>query len=752
MRYSPFALLGAAALAAGAVHAQDPATLDSDYDELQPLAAHRQISVALVDRLRNHHFKQQSLDDETSSRIFEQYLDILDSKRVLFLASDVAELEKHRTTLDEALVRGELAGAFEIYNLYQRRELQRLAYEFALLQGGLDQFDFTEDDVIDLDREDAPRPATRAAAEKLWRLGLKSRILAGKLAGDSLELIEDTLTKRVKNRLRMVRQTRSEDVFRVYANAFTRTYDKHTTYLSPRDKDEFDIHMSLSLEGIGAVLGLVDEYTVVQSLVKGGPADLGGELKQADRIIAVSQSANEPFVDIVGWRTSDVVTLIRGPKGSPVLLKVIPASVPGVAGVAGVDGGETREPRVVEIVRNVVNLEDQSAQKTLFSLNRDGSERRIGIVTIPTFYLDFNASQAGDPNARSTTRDVARLIDELKRERIDGLIVDLRNNGGGSMQEAVDLTGLFIETGPVVQVTNRLGRRDRFGDPDRAVAWGGPLAVMVNQLSASASEIFAAAVQDYGIGVVVGTTTFGKGTVQILVPVPSGGQVKLTERQYWRISGHSTEPDGVAPDIVYPSPAGRGFASPGFRHCRCHAAYRAASELPGAESGRADSRRVAQPPLGTDERRPGLRLSAQAGAVHCAPSGAHHPVAQRGDAQSREAGGRRAHPRDRKQPFRRQGRRTGCHHGRAPRTQRHRGSRRIDRAGRPAGAGDRPRPARHDGSFPAAGAGGGCGRRRGGAVGRTPQSTASASERLAMALANAVSNAAKGMVVCSLTP
>ncbi len=516
----------------------------TDYDEVQPLDVHSQASVAIVDRLRHYHFKSKPLDDGAASEIFDKYLEFLDPKRSHFLASDVAALEKYRLVFDDALQDGDLEPAFTIYNRYRRRALERIEYETKLLQRGLAQFDFSLEEAVELDRKEAPRPTTKAQAEELWRLELKSRVLGGKLAGDPLDTISEALTKSVKNRLRLIRQTRSEDVFQIYVHAFTQTYDRHTQYFSPQASEDFNIFMSLSLEGIGAVLGLRDEYTVVQRLVKGGPADLGGVLQPADRIVAVSQSANEPFVDIVGWRTDEVVQLIRGPKGSPVLLKVIPAEAA---------AGETR---VVEIVRNVVKLEDQSASKSLLTVNQDGHEYRVGVVVLPTFYFDFKAQQAGDPNFRSATRDVARLIDELKTEGMDALVIDLRNNGGGSLQAAVDLAGLFLDSGPVVQVTNLRHRPHVYGDNDGVAAWRGPLAVMVNGLSASASEIFAGAVQDHGLGLVVGSKTFGKGTVQTLIDLRRG-ELKLTTQQFYRVSGDGTEQNGVDPDIAYPVPEGR---------------------------------------------------------------------------------------------------------------------------------------------------------------------------------------------------
>ena len=545
MRRNTFALLAAtiAAVLGGSGATAGPLT--GDYDALEPLEVHARTSVAVVDRLRNHHLvKSKALDDDASGAIFDKYLEFLDAKRMFLLASDVEELSQHRTELDDALRHGDIQPAFDIYNVFRRRALERVEYEVALLQRGVEQFDFTLDESVQLDRENAPWPADQEEVENLWRLALKSRVLAGKLAGEPLEGIGDTLQKRVKNSLRLIRQTRSEDVFQLFINAFTQTYDKHTQYFSPRDSADFNIHMSLSLEGIGAVLGTEDEYTVVHRLVKGGPADLGDDLKPTDRIIAVSQSANEPYVDIVGWRTDEVVELIRGPKGSPVLLKVMAA------------GPDVADTRIVEIVRDVVKLEEQAASKSWLDLRQGNRTHRIGVVTVPTFYIDFKALREGDPNYTSTTRDVARLIGELKDEGMDGLIVDLRNNGGGSLQEAVELAGLFVESGPVVQVSNPRRKPDVYRDGDESAAWSGPLAVMVNGLSASASEIFAGAIQDYGLGLVVGSQTFGKGTVQSLIPLQRG-ELKLTERHFYRISGVGTEQNGVVPDIAFPVPEGR---------------------------------------------------------------------------------------------------------------------------------------------------------------------------------------------------
>ena len=535
---------GVALAAFAATAVADTGIRSEDRDGLEPLPSHRQTSVDIVDRLRDGHFVKKGLDDDVSSQTFDNYLEFLDPRRMHFLAEDVAEFETYRYQLDEALNEGDLEPAFDMYNRYRERALERLAYEARLIELGVATFDFTLDESVDVDRGEAPWPASRNALENLWRLDLKSRVLSKKLAGDSMDVIGEALAKRGVNRARSIRQTRSEDVFQRFVNAFALTYDEHTQYFSPRDSEDFGIYMSLSLQGIGAELGTEDEYTVVRGLVKGGPAEKGGELQVDDRIVAVSQN-RQPFVDIIGRRTDDVVQLIRGPKGSRVRLKVIPA------------GANEEDVRIVEIVRESVRLVDQSASKSLLAIGRDGREHRVGVVVVPAFYADFRAMERGDPSYKSTTRDVAKLIEELKAEGVDALIVDLRGNGGGSLQEAVELTGLFVTSGPVVQVKSLRGSTRVLGDDDGAAVWDGPLAVMVNRGSASASEIFAGAIQDYDLGVVVGTRTFGKGTVQTLVELPRGGQLKLTERKFYRVSGTSTHYNGIVPDIEYPVPTGR---------------------------------------------------------------------------------------------------------------------------------------------------------------------------------------------------
>ena len=485
--------------------------------ELNPLSVHPRTSLTIVEQLRHNHYLQKDLDDAISSEVFDKYLELL----------------------DDALKRGNLKPAFEIFNLYQARMVERFDYLLAVLESGIDEFDFTGEDWIETDRESAAWPATPAEADALWRKRLKAAVLSMKLNGRELLEIQELLTKRYRNRLKQTRHTNSEDAFQVYVNAFASTYDPHTQYFSPRTSQNFNINMSLSLEGIGAVLRSEDEYTSIVRLVTAGPADKSGQLKPGDRILSVAQGESGPLIDVVGWRLDDVVELIRGPKGSTVRLEIVP------------DNAEDQGTTVVQIVRNTVKLEDQAAQKKLLTLNRGGRDYRVGIVEIPTFYVDFKAVQQGESGYKSTTRDVHRLIEELKNEGIDALVVDLRNNGGGSLQEADSLTGLFIESGPTVQVKSAKRRTSVYSDSDDDAVWDGPLAVMVNRLSASASEIFAGAIQDYGRGVVIGSQTFGKGTVQTLIPL-NRGQLKVTAAKFYRVSGRSTQHQGIVPDIEFP--------------------------------------------------------------------------------------------------------------------------------------------------------------------------------------------------------
>lgn len=532
---SLFFALGSAALS------PEPAN-ESPSAELTPTPEQQTASRDIARQLEYGHYRTLPINRELSSQVFDRYLESLDPQKLYLSQEDLDTFADYRYRLDSAIKSGQLDPAFRIYNRFQSRQVARLEKVLKQLEDGIDKLDFEREEAIPLDRKEAAWAPDQNALDDIWRKRIKSGVLAQRLDGKSDEQIAESLVKRYKGQKKRAGQARSEDVFQTYMNAVTTIYDPHTQYFSPRTSENFNINMSLSLEGIGAVLQSDNEFTKVVRLVPAGPADKNGRLKPADRIVGVGQGENGEVINVIGWRLDEVVDLIRGPKHSTVRLEVIPAKT--------TDESKTR---LISIVRDRVKLEDQSAKSDIIDIQREDTTRRIGIIHIPTFYADFRAMQLGDPNARSTTRDVQQLIQEMRSgDGIDGLIIDLRNNGGGALQEAISLTGLFIEEGPTVQVRTADDRVRVYDDPDDAVLYNGPLAVLVNRMSASASEIFAAAIQDYGRGYVVGEQTFGKGTVQAVRGL-SHGQLKLTEAKFYRISGGSTQHRGVIPDIEMPS-------------------------------------------------------------------------------------------------------------------------------------------------------------------------------------------------------
>ncbi len=515
---------------------------------LKPSMEQRFASNLATKFLTNWHYKDTRLDDELSSDILDGYLKLLDPNRSYFLAADIAQFERFRRGLDDALRHSDLAPAFEIFNLYSNRVTERVEYAQVLLTQPMD---FTIEEEYRFDRTESDWALNQEALNEIWRQRVKNDVLRLKLTDKEDEDILTTLDERYENLQRRITELNSNDIFQFFMNAFAHAIEPHTSYLSPRSSENFEISMRLSLEGIGALLGRESEYTMIQSVVPGGPADKDGRLKAGDRVIAVGQGMNGKMVDVIGWRIDDVVDLIRGAKDTVVRLEVLPEDV-------GIDGPSA----VIDIVRNEVKLEEQAAKSEIIEIPREGLDPvKIGVIDLPVFYLDFNGRALNKPDYRSSTRDVRRLISEMQAEGISGLVVDLRNNGGGSLLEATTLTGLFIDQGPVVQVRNSSGRVSMEEDSEPGMAWDGPLAVLVNRYSASASEIFAAAIQDYGRGVVVGETTFGKGTVQSLLDLddyaptdsPSIGQLKITMAQFFRVNGGSTQNRGVVPDISFPS-------------------------------------------------------------------------------------------------------------------------------------------------------------------------------------------------------
>ena len=515
-------------------------TSDASWEYLQPDREQVIASLNVVELLKRHHYNKPPLNDERSEKIYQGYLKMLDPSRSYFIASDIAEFDQWRTRFDDLLKNGDLQPGFAIYKRHLERLQSRLQFTLNTLEQGVDKIDLDSDETLLIDRENAPWVKDLAELDDLWRKRVKDEVLRLKIAGKEPKAIQELLTKRYNNQLARLKQTRGEDVFQAYINAFAMSYDPHTTYLSPDNAENFDINMSLSLEGIGAVLQSDNEHVKVVRLVPAGPAEKSKQIAPADKIIGVAQGSKE-MVDVIGWRLDEVVKLIRGPKGSTVRLEVIPAS----------NAPNDQTSKVVSITREAVKLEEQAAKKSILNLKHDNRDYKLGVIEIPAFYLDFKAFRAGDPNYKSTTRDVKRLLTELEKEKVDGVVIDLRNNGGGSLQEATELTGLFIDQGPTVLVRNSDGRVDVLADENTGIYYKGPLAVLVNRLSASASEIFAGAMQDYHRALILGGQTFGKGTVQTIQPL-NHGELKLTLAKFYRVSGQSTQHQGVIPDIQYP--------------------------------------------------------------------------------------------------------------------------------------------------------------------------------------------------------
>ncbi|MEP6418844.1 MAG: carboxy terminal-processing peptidase, partial [Marinobacter sp.] len=511
------------------------------YQPVSPTVEQARANILIARQLQFTHFRDLSINDSLSGDVFDAYLDYLDGQRVYLTQKDIDKLSAIRLGLGSALKTGQLQPGFDIYNLVQQRIIERLEFALDLIDNGIDKLDFSADERILLDRSDADWAADREALDDMWVKRIKNAVLAQRLNDSDDESIKEALQRRYEGQLKRAYQARSEDAFQAYMNAFAGMWDPHTSYFSPRTSENFNINMSLSLEGIGAVLQSDNEYTKVVRLVPGGPASKQGQLEPADRIVSVKQDDEEKPVNVIGWRLDEVVDLIRGPRESTVTLEVIPADAP-----------DETVTETIAIERDKVKLEEQSASKEVIEFERNNDTYRIGVIDIPTFYADFKAMQDGDPNYKSTTRDVRKLIDELKADGVDGVVMDLRNNGGGALHEANDLVGLFIEEGPTVQIRNSNNDVQVLNDEDPSVAYDGPMVVLVNRMSASASEIFAGAIQDYGRGLVVGSQTFGKGTVQAVRPL-NHGQLKITQSKFYRVSGGSTQHKGVIPDIEIPS-------------------------------------------------------------------------------------------------------------------------------------------------------------------------------------------------------
>lgn len=560
-------------VAALACQADPRITAAVSENDLKPDIQQSVESKSVVELLEHFHYKKVVVDDALSSLIFDDYLKALDPGRSYFLQSDINEFEKYRNTLDDDTRAGDLSVAFYIFNVYQKRFNDRV--NFALKQ--IDKkFDFATNENYTYDREKMPWLQSQAESDDLWSKRIKYEILNLKITGTDPAKVAETLKKRYANQISQSSKFNNQDVFQIFMNSLTGSVETHTSYFVPTRAQDFNEDLARTFEGIGARLQLENEVVKVMEIIPGGPAFKAKTLDVGDRIIAVAQGKDGEFVDVIGWRIDVTVTKIKGPKGTTVRLKIIPA---------GQELSST--PKIVTLVRDKVVLEDQSAKKVIKTVKSDGKSHKIGIIQLPAFYADFRAMQAGDRNYKSTTRDVRILLDSLKKEDVDAVIIDLRSNGGGSLPEAISLTGLFIEKGPVVQVRDRRNKVEIDEDEDSTVAWSGPLAVMVDRFSASASEIFAGAIQDYGRGIVIGNQTYGKGTVQqginmervigaadklmlkaaqtannnngggAIAPnkgvVPEFGQINLTMAKFYRVNGSSTQHKGVLPDIEFPT-------------------------------------------------------------------------------------------------------------------------------------------------------------------------------------------------------
>lgn len=513
---------------------------------IAPTDRQRMIARQVGSILEEEHFRRATLDDRMSADVFDRYLDFLDGQRSYFLAADIAEFQKSRLLLDDILRSGELEPAYAIFARYQQRNRERMQHAIKLLDT---EPDWKLEESFQFERKDAPWPATSAELDELWRKRVKNDGLSLLLAGKTWPEAADLLRKRYERVLKRVDQVTPEDVFENLMNAYARTFDPHSSYFSPRNSEEYRIQMSLNYEGIGASLQLVDDYVTVMNVIEGGPAAVAGTLTVNDRIVAVGQGDAGAMTDVIGWRIDDVVQLIRGKGGTQVRLAILPAgAAPGTP------------EKQLNFVRGKVTLEAQAARKELKTLRRGDRELKIGVINVPGFYSDYEAQRAGNPDYRSTTRDVRKLVEELQQQGVDGLVLDLRGNGGGFLPEAQSLTGLFIDRGPVVQVKFANGEKEVLDDTETGTLYGGPLAVLVDRFSASASEIFAGAIQDYRRGVVLGQRTFGKGTVQNLVPLskwssrPVNGQLTVTIGKFYRVTGESTQHRGVEPDVALASP------------------------------------------------------------------------------------------------------------------------------------------------------------------------------------------------------
>jgi carboxyl-terminal processing protease len=533
-------------------------------NDLQPDEQQSIVCKTVAELITNYNYKKVPLNDSLSEVIFNRYIKMLDESHNYLLASDIADFSKYKDVLDDDVKTGNLNDVFYIFNVYQKRYMEHVKYSIAQLDNN---FNFDKNEKFDYDRTNLPWAASQTAMDSIWSLRVKYDLLNLVLADNDLAKDKETLKKRYENLLSQANKLNNQDVFGAFMDAFTNAIDPHTNYFTPSAAANFNIDMSRQLEGIGAGLNIENDYIVIKSIIPGGPADKSKQLGVDDRIVGVAQGKDSEFQNVIGWRIENAIALIRGTKGTVVRLEILSKG----SSVSG-------KPKVVEMVREKIILKDESAKKEIKIYNNNGKTIKIGVISVPAFYIDFNDYRSGNPNYKSTTHDVKLLIDSLKQEGVDGIVMDMRENGGGSLMEAIDLTGLFIKTGPVVQVKGSDGQVEVDKDEDPAIAYSGPLAILVDRFSASATEIFSGAIQDYGRGIIIGTQTYGKGSVQNAIDldkipdlkskaaellaksgkVSTGsqsafGQLNLTIAKFYRITGNSTQHKGVMPDIQFPS-------------------------------------------------------------------------------------------------------------------------------------------------------------------------------------------------------
>ena len=513
---------------------------------MQPIEFDQDQSItqrAMLEVLGSQHFAEIEIDDELSELWLQKYLESLDPSHAYLLQADIREFRQNfATELDDLAKAGDLTAAKEIYDRFRGRALEQIEELLARLEDPEYQFNYGTNATLPIDRDELDWPENEAAADLLWEQTLTLGMLNLELSEQEEEEARDSLIRRYHTQLNNLNQQNARDVAAYYFNSLARLYDPHTDYFSPRESEDFNINMSLSLQGIGAQLVTEDEFTKIVELIPGGPADLNGELGPEDLIVEVGEGTDCDFIDVVGWRLNDVVDRIRGEKGSTIRLKVIPADA----------DIQSEERKIVTLVRDEIKLEEQAAKGEVLEVDTGADQYAIGVIDIPSFYLDFEALRNRDPDYRSTTNDTRRILRDFQEQGVDAVIIDLRGNGGGSLLESATLTDLFVDPGPVVQIRDSANNVYRDQRARGRQEYTGPLMVLIDRLSASASEIFAGAIQDYNRGIVIGSRSFGKGTVQTVMDLPEG-QLKLTESKFYRITGESTQHNGVVPDIFLPS-------------------------------------------------------------------------------------------------------------------------------------------------------------------------------------------------------